>query len=484
MLRTLIHKELRAVIVSPKFTITFTVCSILLIMSVLIGIHEYKQAVVQHDTVKELAEERLQQVSSWHAVSYREHRRPSPLQIFTSGLSYDLGRWSNIDANSTVKLQNSIYSDDPIFAVFRMMDFTFIVQIIFSLLAILFTFDAINGEKEQGTLRLVFANAVPRVKYILAKCIGAWLGLSIPILIPILISLLLVVLFQVTMTFDEWLRLILLIGTSLLYMTLFIVIGVFVSVLARRSSVSFLLSLVFWIAFVLIIPRGGVMAAGQLVKVPRLAEVEGWRDAFAKSSWEQYYAEGNKRWIQERDDTADDNEEEDEGDMWVQMKLEDSLRKEVTRGIETYEATLLEDWHNKQQAQQKVGFILSRFSPAATYQLAAMSLANTDLKVKTAYESSLREYRESFNQYVENKSADAGLGAGSIMITMDSEKGMDITTGRDKAIDTSDKPLYTHPQVVLADVLPEVMLNIGILIFMIGLALIGAFTKFMKFDVR
>lgn len=484
MLSTLIQKELRAVTMSSKFTITFVVCSVLLIMSVLIGIYEYKQAVIQHDTIKELAEERLNQVSSWRSVSYKEHRMPSPLQIFSSGLNYDIGRWTNINNESTVKLQNSIYSDDPIFAVFRMMDFTFIVQIVFSLLAILFTFDAVNGEKERGTLRLVFSNAVPRVKYIMAKCIGAWFGLTIPILIPILISVLLVTLFNISLSGDEWLRLIILIGTSILYMTLFIVIGVFVSTLTKRSSVSFLISLVFWIAFVLIIPRGGVMAAGHLVSVPRLAEVEGWSDAFAKNRWEQYYEEGKVRWSQRRDTEPDQEEELDEGELWANMKLEDSLRKEVTKDIEKNQAILMEDWHNKQKSQQRLGFMLSRISPAATYQLAAMSLAGTDLKIKSKYETTLQDYRNEFNNYVEDKSANAGLGAGAVMITMDTEQGLNITTGRDEAIDTSDKPTYTYPKVSMAEIMPEVLTNIGILIFMIVLTLAGAFVRFLKFDLR
>ena len=137
MLNTLIQKELKSLTVSPKFSVTFLLVSILLIMSVLIGINEYKRAVVQYETVHHMADEKLQQLSDWHSVSYQEHRKPSPLMIFTSGLSYDLGRWSNISSDTSVKLKNSIYSDDPIFAVFRIIDFTFIVQIIFSLLAII-----------------------------------------------------------------------------------------------------------------------------------------------------------------------------------------------------------------------------------------------------------------------------------------------------------------------------------------------------------
>ncbi len=484
MLHTLIQKELKSITVSNKFLVTFMICSLLLIMSVLIGINEYKQAMTQYETVHQMADERIQQVSSWHSVSYREHRKPSPLMIFTSGLSYDIGRWSDINRESTVKLKNSIYSDDPIFAVFRIIDFTFIVQIIFSLLAILFTFNAVNGEKESGTLRLIFSNAVPRTKYILAKCIGTWLGLLIPILIPILLSVLIVMLFQIEFSSQEWIRLVLLIFISVLYTSIFIVFGVFMSTMSRSSNVSFLLSLVFWICFVLILPRGGVMASGNIVSVPRIAEVEGMKVSFAKNKWENYYKDMDKRLSgsEHNDDSEEDGISDDM--MWANLKAEDSLRKEVTREIEGYEESLLEDWKNKQKAQQNLGFMLARFSPAATYQLAAMSLSNTDISLKSSYEQVMKDYREEFNSYIDKKSENAGPGAGSIMITMDSDKGMDLKMGRDEAIDVSDRPQFVHPKTQLSKILPDVIVNISILLFMIFGLLTGAYFSFMRFDLR
>lgn len=485
MLKTLIQKELKSITVSNKFLVTFIISSILLIMSVLIGINEYKQAVTQYETVHQMADERIQQVSSWHSVSYREHRRPSPLMIFTSGLSYDIGRWSDINSQSTVKLKNSIYSDDPIFAVFRIIDFTFIVQIIFSLLAILFTFNAVNGEKEQGTLRLIFSNAVPRTKYIIAKCIGTWIGLLIPILIPILISVLIVMLFQIQFTGAEWMRLFFLILLSIIYISIFIVFGVFMSTMSRHSNVSFLLSLVFWISFVLIIPRGGVMAAGNIVTVPRIAEVEGLKVSFAKNKWEEYYKAMEDRFETERETENEDSDEEVSDDlMWAQLKAEDSLRKEVNKEIEKYEAILLEDLENKQRVQQSLGFNLARISPAATYQLAAMQLSFTDIELKSTYESVLKDYRTEFNNYIEKKSENAGPGAGSIMITMDTDKGFDIQVGRDQAIDVSDRPKFSHPQPQLKEILPDVLFNISILLLMIAGLLFGSYYSFQRFDLR
>ena len=125
------------------------------------------------------------------------YRQPDPLQIFVSGVNNDVGRFSNVNREHGVKLQNSSYSDDPIFAVFRNIDFTFIITIVLSLFAIMFTYNSINGEKEEGTLRLVFSNSISRAEFIGSKIVGSWLGLVVPLLIPILMSFLFILILNV-----------------------------------------------------------------------------------------------------------------------------------------------------------------------------------------------------------------------------------------------------------------------------------------------
>ncbi len=480
MLGTLIQKELRAIILSPKFTATFAVCSVLLLLSVFIGIREYKQTVAQHETAVQLADQRIQEISSWHGMRDKTYRKPDPLQILVSGLTYDIGRWSSIDSRSTVKLKNSAFSDDPIFAVFRFVDFAFIVQIVFSLFAILFTFDAVNGERENGTLRLVFSNAVPRAKYIIGKCLGSWLGLVVPICIPIALSLLMINIFGVPMTAGEWGRVALLVALSLLYVTLFVVMGVFVSSLTKRSSVSFLLSLVVWVLLVLIIPRGGVLAAGQLASVPRLAEIEGLRDGHAKNLWSQHRKEMEERFLARHDA----REERDDDDMWAEMKFEDSARKDVQIQIEAYEVRLMEDWDRRKATQQRLALTLSRFSPAAAYQLAAQTLAGTDLSLKPRNEEAMRTYRKEFNQYVDEKQAEGGH-VGGIQISIGSDEGMKITTSRDNAgLDIDDRPRYTLPQQQLAAVIQPAVTDFGLLAFGTILLFAGAFVSFLRYDLR
>ena len=478
MLSMLIKKELMGVLLSPKFTATFAVCSLLMLLSVFTGIKEYNNSVRQYETAVQLSKQTLQEKTSWMSASDKVYRRPDPMQIFISGLTFDIGRWSNISNSDSVKLKNSAYSDDPIFAIFRFIDFSFIVLIVLSLFAILFTYDAISGEREVGTLKLIFSNSVEKAKYLLAKCLGSWLGLVVPVSIPVLLSLLMILAFGVPLSTDHWIKVFVFLGVALLFFSLFIVLGVFISAWTRKSNVSFLVALVVWVAFILIIPRAGVMAAGQMVHVPRIAEIEGQRDAYAKDKWNEFYHSEDAR-MKHVDGEMTDEEQ------WAEFMLQDSLQSEVERKIEAYENQLYEDLQHRKRKLQKLGFSLSRFSPASAFQLASMNLAETSVSLKTNYEDAMRQYRTEFLDYVEKKKSESGV-VGGISISIDSEKGLTIGDGRgkDATIDISDRPHFEYKDKSLKESLAPVTADAGILALLCLLIFAGAFVKFLKYDVR
>ncbi|MCG8608858.1 ABC transporter permease subunit, partial [bacterium] len=467
MFMTLVEKELKAILLSPKFVATFSVCSILILLSIYVGIQEYHALVKQYETATHLTEQEQREQSSWMGLHTRVFRKPDPMQIFVSGVNNDIGRLSSINSMQQVKLRNSVYSDDPIYAVFRYIDFAFIVQVVLSLFAILFTYDAINGERESGTLKLTFANAVPRVQYILSKFLGSWIALVVPLLLPLLLGLLLVQLYKVPMSSAEWSKLVMLFGVSLLFFTFFIAFGILISSLTRSASVSFLTLLVIWITFVLVIPRAGVMAAGQVTPVPSIAEIEGQRDGFSKESWTRHTKQVEKTWRERNAEMEGMNEEEREAysdeNLWNWMEEDDAARKEIQVDINEFSKKLHGDLRNRQAQQERLGFLLSRFSPASAFQLAAMNLAGTNISLKKTYEDAMQRYRDLFNKYQEKKQDESGGGHGGMRISISSDSGVKVDSARDKGqLDLSDMPRFEAPQTKIADILPGTVLDCGL----------------------
>ncbi|NUM79110.1 ABC transporter permease subunit, partial [candidate division KSB1 bacterium] len=186
MLKLIIEKELGEIIGSTKFAVTFGVCAVLILLAFYVGGRNYQVSKAQYDAAVAENLRQMEGITDWLMV--RNHRvflPPHPLAALVTGVANDIGRTATIHGRGEVGAEDSRYSDDPVFAVFRFLDLDFIFQIVLSLFAILFAYDAINGEKERGTLQLTFANAIPRAQYILGKIIGSFLALAVPLLIPI-----------------------------------------------------------------------------------------------------------------------------------------------------------------------------------------------------------------------------------------------------------------------------------------------------------
>jgi ABC-type transport system involved in multi-copper enzyme maturation permease subunit len=487
MFLTLIQKELRTIILSTKFVGTFAVCSILILLSILVGIREYKTMENRYAANSELVEQELRQQTSWGRMTTKIYRAPDPMRIFVSGLDYDIGRWSYIANNKSVKLNNSAYSDEPIYAIFRFIDPAFIVQFILTLFAILLTYNSVSGEREEGTLRLVFSNSVSKAQYLIAKCIGSWLGLVIPICIPILLGILLIMIFNIPLTVEHWIRILLFLILSLLLFTCFIVMGVFISSLTKRSSVSFLTSLVVWVVLVMIVPRAGVMAAGNIIRIPRVAEIESQISGFSKELWEKFYAGMDQRFANMDEATSGESNISDDK-LWALMQMEDSLRRGIEQEIGQYDLRLREDLRQRKSSQEILAMTLSRFSPASAFQLGSMSLAGTDIRMKSRYEETINEYRNRFCQFVEQKQKETGDQGGIMMAISIDEKGdqhMSVSGSRSKdQLDVSTVPRFAPPIISLAEAITPVIIDFGLLILFTFLFFAGSFVSFLRYDVR
>ena len=487
MLKTLVLKELRAILASPKFPVTLAAVTLLILLSVFVGINEYRSSVRQYETATALVQMEMREARSWMALNNRVYREPDPMQIFSAGVEHDIGRVSSISPWQPVKLLSASYTNDPLYAVFRSVDVAFIVSVVLTLLALLFTYDAVSGEREDGTLQLTFANAVPRGQYLLAKFIGSWLGLGAPLLVPMLLSIGLLLVFRIPLTGEHWLRIAGFAGASALLFTLFLAFGLFVSTLTRRSNVSFLVSLTSWVALVLIVPRAGVMIAGQLSPVPSVAEVDSQQDGYSKDRWESHMKEMSARW-RERERameglTQDQRKAHREEMEWTWAEEDDQARKQMQAEIDEHGRKLHEDLRNRKHEQERLAFLLSRFSPVSAYQLAVMNLAGTDVQVKARYEDGMSAYRTTYNTYRDRKQKASG-STGGIRISFDSNSGLKIDSGRELSLDLSDMPQFSHPRPGFQEVFSAAILDLGWLGITTLLAFAGAFVAFVRYDVR
>ena len=135
------------------------------------------------------------------------------------------------------------------------IDWGFVIGYVLSLIAILFTFDSISGEREHGTLRLTLANSIPRHTVLIGKFLGALVSISVPLTLAILMNLLVIsTSSEVQLGTGAWSRLGIIFSVAILYLCLFLALGLLVSSRVRQSAASLVILLLMWVTFVVFMP--------------------------------------------------------------------------------------------------------------------------------------------------------------------------------------------------------------------------------------
>ena len=169
------------------------------------------------------------------------------------------------------------------------VDWAFIIGYVLSLIAVLFTFDAFSGERERGTLRLMLANSVPRHTVLIGKFLGALLSISIPFTLAVLVNLSLISTADtVHLTTEAWGRLGIIFFLALLYMSLFVALGLLVSTRAQRSSVSLMILLLTWVTFVVFMPSTFASIASSFSPAMSFDEFWQQRNPIREDLWDKY----------------------------------------------------------------------------------------------------------------------------------------------------------------------------------------------------
>ena len=127
------------------------------------------------------------------------------------------------------------------------VDVVFIFKIVLSALAILFAYNAISGEREDGTLKLVLSNAIPRDTVVLGKYLGGMLSLF-PIVVVSLIVALSLALSSPDIAFDgnDTAHVVLIFAVSLLYVSTWYLLGLLLSVWTKEAT-TLILSMFIWV---------------------------------------------------------------------------------------------------------------------------------------------------------------------------------------------------------------------------------------------
>lgn len=152
---------------------------------------------------------------------------------------------------------------------FEVLDWTLIVRYVLSFLCVVLAYNAISGDLERGTLRLVLANPLSRGSFLVGKFLAHLLTLGAALLVGSLVSLVILVVGGfVEPGARLWGGVAAFYVAALFFAALFLLLGMGVSVLARNSASALVFLVTAWTVLIVVIPQASYLLATQSVQDP------------------------------------------------------------------------------------------------------------------------------------------------------------------------------------------------------------------------
>ena len=494
MLWTIVRREITANILSFRFLMGLLIYFSLIVTNLFVLTRGYEDRLQSYQTAVRENEDRISQVTRYSEFGLTHmlkcDRNPKLLSIFNEGVDKRKGNTVTVAHGYVPAVAEQHGSDNPYLNIFSSIDFTVICQVVMSLLALLFSYDAISREKEAGTLGLTLSCAVPRPTLLLGKYIAGMVSISLP-LIASFVAGLLVIQFSPYVSFSgsDWGRILLIFLLSMLYVSLFFLIGLFLSTRTDRPSITLMFSMCVWVLFVLIVPNLTVLLVEHASPIQ---SEEPYREQ-ARDQWKQYEAEVKdyleKRGVEGPLDRAnfggvgarsgvndyDSGEtvqvggfENEEGVPFAQecYGFKENLRAQYADRIWQIRKAYLDRNPNRQSL---LALNISRISPAAVYYNAAAIFAETDLGSFWRFMEQTRQYRREWVDYLRDEKI------------FSSRRW--FTTEFEDPIDLSRIPRFNGQGEDIGNSLQRASLDIMILAVLNMLFFMGAFISFLRYDV-
>jgi len=258
MLRTLIRQELLTHLMSARFFAAVVITLLLVVANAVVLLEDYERRLAKYNQQETAHREKAQEAKTYSTLKLSVERPPNPLSLFSAGLDKRLGSTFDIYHGFVPMISDGAARslDNTFLNLFSKIDLVLIFQVVLSLMALLFAYDAVAGDWESGTLRLVISHPVRRGSILLAKYIGAMVCLLIPVLMSLLMALILLSsTSSIQLDGEDFLRIGGIILTTTIYLSAFYLIGVLISTTTRRTATSLMLCMFLWVALVLVYPN-------------------------------------------------------------------------------------------------------------------------------------------------------------------------------------------------------------------------------------
>ena len=385
-------------------------------------------------------------------------RKPSVLSVLFPGIENNSARSVRLEVDLYPETIETI-DDNPLSVLFETVDWTFIIGIVMSLLAILFAYDTVCGERETGTLALMASNSTPKPMLILGKWIGGYLSLILPCLVGWFSGFLILITDpQIQLTAADLSSVGWLLFGALLYLACVFALGVLVSTLTSRSSTAIVALLLLWGVGVFVIPNLGPDLAKVIYPIPSFASHAREMKLVEKDlqhQRQQWHDEASLEVIDKRMLLAD---------AWkVQVDTEARFINAKKEAL----SKLTVDYRRKVQQQEQIAAAIAALSPYACFTSFVTQLAGTDSESEAQFIATAerfdREYFDELSRVLQH-----------MLPHIETET----------PIKKRNEVNFSHTELTVNERLKSGFVPLCLLLLFTTLFLIGGYAAFLRYDVK
>lgn len=457
MIWGIIKKEFLNQVLRSQFIFSTAIILVLVIFGMGMLLQDYEEDVNNKKNSEDIQRRQMEEADELRDVlrTFKVERPISPLRPVASGSETNVDPTVELGPRGVTGTAGG-FDKNPIYDLFPKVDLVFIIGVFLSLMVFLLSYDSISGEREEGTLRLVFSYDVPRDTFLLGKCFGGLLSLSVPLLAGFgAATVLMISSPAVRLRQEDWIAYLAILVVSFLYLSLMYTVGLFVSCRSRRSTTSISVLLFIWVVFVLIVPNAMPYLAAILrpLDTPsRIQERVGaawarasrayWTDVHVKRHELGRRSDEFREWRREREREREEDYAEE--------------REAIVRPYVRERA---------QFAALAQG--LSRLSPLASYTYAATRLAQTGPEQEPRLVVAIERLREGLAR------VESDLHSGKIRQRRDNGSGLNIDV----------LPRFQFAWESLEERLAATAIDAGLLLAGCVLFFLGTFVSFLRMDL-
>jgi len=470
-----IRKEILQGFLSLRLPIMLILVTAVMISGTLLFIEDYKQQLADyhqnvHSDFQNLSKRARETWYSIYSVFYWHeqwvYRAPTRLAFVAEGREKELPNAFQVSP-FFMRGPSKRLRGNYLVRKFDDLDWAFVVSVIMSFAAVVLVYDSISGERENGTLRLSMSNPVPRSTMILGKYVGTMTVLMIPLLFGMLTSMIIITMSGgIDIAGEDWIRMAVMILLSILYLSIFVMLGLFVSSLFRSSAASLVILLLAWVVIVVIIPDIGGTVVTNLSELRSRESVNRDTAVARYNSNQEYYAR-----------YPDANRP---GLVWGIP-----LAKKIKVG--DAETRIYDSYRDEMLAQVQFGHDVTRISPCAAYRRSVEAIAGSGIDHYENFVNQVRRYKSTLRQFfLDHYPVDhyRHYGGGKSMQETERNDPELIEALSSKIFTAAEIPKFRDDRIPMVDSITSSLWNIAILFAFNIFLFMAAYLCFLHQDIK